>query len=80
MNLFSDYQKKIFNSLKNLEKKNKIKFPPNQKSFAVELPPKNQEADISCYAAMILAKTNNSSPINLAETLKKSFQMLVESI
>ena len=71
MNLFLDYQKKIFNSLKNLEKRNKIKIPSKLKSFAVELPPKNQRADISCNAAMILAKTNNSSPINLAETLKK---------
>ena len=71
MNLFLDYQKKIFNSLKNLEKRNKIKIPSKLKSFVVELPPKNQRADISCNAAMILAKTNNSSPINLAETLKK---------
>ena len=71
MNLFLDYQKKIFNSLKNLEKRNKIKIPSKLKSFAVELPPQNQRADISCNAAMILAKTNNSSPINLAETLKK---------
>ena len=71
MNLFLDYQKKIFKSLKNLEKRNKIKIPSKLKSFAVELPPQNQRADISCNAAMILAKTNNSSPINLAETLKK---------
>jgi len=71
MNLFLDYQKKIFKSLKNLEKKNKIKIPVKIKSFAVELPPKNQKADISCNAAMVLAKTNNTSPINLAEILKK---------
>jgi len=71
MNLFLDYQKKIFNSLKNLEKKNKIKIPTKIKSFAVELPPKNQKADISCNAAMILAKINNTSPIDLAEILKK---------
>ena len=75
MNLFYNYQEKIFNSLKNLEKRNKIKIPSKLKSFAVELPPKNQRADISCNAAMILAKTNNSSPINLAETLKKYLLM-----
>ena len=73
MNLFLDYQRKIFNSLKNLEKRNKIIIPPKLKSFTVELPPTNQRADISCNAAMILAKTNNSSPINLAETLKKYY-------
>ena len=71
MNLFLDYQKKIFNSLKDLAKKKVIQIPLKLKSFTVELPPKNQEADISCNAAMILAKVNNSSPAKLAEILKK---------
>ncbi len=69
MNLFLDYQKKIFNSLKKLERKKLIEIPSNLKHFTVELPPKNQKADISCNAAMILAKVNNSSPIKLAEIL-----------
>jgi len=71
MNLFLDYQKKIFNSLKILKRKNTIKIPSQIKSFTVELPPKNQEADISCNAAMILSKANNSSPLELAENIKK---------
>ena len=71
MNLFLDYQEKIFSSLKNLEKKKKIQIPSNIKSVTVELPPKNQKADISCNAAMVLAKANNSSPVELAEILKK---------
>ena len=71
MNLFLDYQKKIFNSLKNLEKKKLIQIPLQLKNFTVELPPKNQKGDISCNAAMILAKDNNSSPIKLAEIIKK---------
>ena len=71
MNLFLDYQKKIFNSIKNLEKKKLIQIPSQLKNFTVELPPKNQKADISCNAAMILAKYNNSSPIKLAEIIKK---------
>ena len=70
MNLFLDYQKKIFNNLKNLEKKKLIKIP-SQLNLTVELPPKNQNADISCNAAMILAKINNNSPIVLAEILRK---------
>jgi len=68
MNLFLDYQKKIFFSLKKLEK---INIPKKIRSFAVELPPKNQRADISCNAAMILAKANDTSPYNLAEVIKK---------
>ena len=71
MNLFSDYQKKIFNCLKNLEKKKVIQIPQKIKSFAVELPPQNQKADISCNAAMVLAKLNNSTPVKLAEILKR---------
>ena len=71
MNLFSDYQKKIFNSLKNLEKKKIIQIPTQLKNLTVELPPRRQKADISCNAAMILAKVNNNSSVKLAEILKK---------
>jgi len=71
MNLFSDYQKKIFKNLKNLEKKKIIKIPQSLKSITVELPPKNEDAHLSCNAAMILAKKNDSSPEKLAEVLKK---------
>ena len=70
MNLFLDYQKKIFNCLKNLEKKKLIQIP-SQLNLTVELPPKNQRADISCNAAMILAKINNNSSAKLAEILKE---------
>ena len=71
MNLFLDYQKKIFNSLKVLSSKKIIYIPPKLKSFIVELPPRNQKADMSCNAAMVLAKVNNITPIKLAEILKK---------
>ena len=71
MNLFSDYQTKIFNSLKKLEKKKELKIPKKIKTFSVELPPKNQKADISCNAAMVLAKFNNIEPIVIANTIKK---------
>ena len=71
MNLFSDYQKKIFNSLKSLEKKKIVQIPSQIKSITIELPPKIQKADISCNAAMILAKINNTTPTKFAEILKK---------
>lgn len=70
MNLFTNYQKKIFKSLKDLEKRKIISIPSKLKSFAVELPPKNQKADMSCNAAMILAKSNNIPPLKLAEIFK----------
>ena len=71
MNLFSDYQNKIYKTLKNLEKKKKVKIPKSIKNFNIEIPPHNQNGDISCNAAMILAKPNNISPIILADKLKK---------
>ena len=72
MNLFLDYQKKIFKCLKDLEKKKIIIFPLQIKNLTVELPPKNQKADISCNAAMLLAKINDTSPFKLAEILKNN--------
>ena len=71
MNLFLDYQKKILTSLKSLHKKGKVKIPYNFVNFSVELPPKNQKADLSCNAAMILARINKSSPNNLALIIKE---------
>ena len=71
MNLFFEYQEKITNELKSLEKKKIISIPPKLKGITIELPPKNQKADISCNAAMVLAKANSSQPFKLAEILKK---------
>ena len=71
MNLFSDYQKKIFDYLLVLKKKEIITIPEKITNVVVELPPKNQKADISCNAAMVLARANATSPINLAKVIKK---------
>ena len=73
MNIFLNYKKKIFNSLKILERKKAIKIPKNFSGLAVELPPQKENCDISCNAALILAKYNNISSINLANNLKKYF-------
>ena len=73
MNIFLYYQKEIFKSLKNLERKKIIKIPNKFKGLSVELPPKNTSGAISCNAALILAKYNNISSLDLAEILKKNF-------
>jgi len=70
MNLFSDYQKKILSSLKKLEKDKLIHMPDEFKGFIVERAPKDQNADLSCNAAMILAKLNKTPPNSLAIILK----------
>ena len=72
MNIFLDYQDKIFISLKKLEKKKLIRIPKKLIGLTVELPPKNESAAISCNAALILAKSNNTSSVQLAEILKKN--------
>ena len=59
--------------LKSLEKKKIIDLPDNLKSLIVELPPKEHKADMSCNVAMILAKFNQKTPLDLANILKKNF-------
>jgi len=71
MNLFLNYQKRFMDYLKSLEKKKIIDLPDNLKSLIVELPPKEHKADMSCNVAMILAKFNKKTPLDLANILKK---------
>ena len=76
MNIFQYYQKRIFDILKILEKKKILKIPKKFKGLTVELPPKNKEAAISCNAALILAKHNNISSLDLAKILKKNLLII----
>jgi len=73
MNLFTDYQKKLLIALKEIKKKNILDFPENFNSHSVELPPKEQSADISTNIAMLLAKYNKKNPLDLANLIKKEF-------
>ena len=73
MNLFLNYQKKFLICLKDIAKKKVIDLPIDLKGLTVELPPKGNKADMSCNAAMILAKFNKKKPLNFAEILKKNF-------
>ena len=71
MNLLSDYQIKIQAFLKKLNSKKIIITPSKFHGLTVELPPKNNKSDISCNAALILAKFNKQEPFLLAEILKE---------
>jgi len=73
MNLFLDYQKKFLDYLKILKKEKIIDLPDNLKGITAELPPKGHKADMSCNAAMILAKFNKKLPLDIANILKKKF-------
>tara|TARA_B100000686_G_scaffold341334_1_gene418581 strand:- start:723 stop:2447 length:1725 start_codon:yes stop_codon:yes gene_type:complete len=72
MNLFTDYEIKILSLLKKLKNKKIIDLPNNFKGISIEIPPGNFKADISCNAAMILAKHNRTDPINFCYILKKN--------
>ncbi len=73
MNIFLDYQKKFLNCLNELNKNKIIECPDTIKNISVELPPKGHSADISCNAAMILAKYNKSSAQKLGFIIKEHF-------
>ena len=73
MNLFLNYQKRFLDYLKSLKNKKIIDLPNNLKSLTVELPPRGHKADMSCNAAMILAKFNKKKPLDFANILKKKF-------
>jgi arginyl-tRNA synthetase len=72
MNLLLDYQKRLLDYLKSLKNKKIIDLHDNLKNLTVALPPKGHNADISCNAAMILAKLNKKNPLDLANILKKN--------
>ena len=78
MNIFVEYQQKILKSLNGLQKAKKIKLPLKFKNITVEISPKNQKADISCNAAMVLSKYNNTNPVKLAEIIKKNLLITFE--
>ena len=73
MNIFVNYQKKFLNCLNELGKNKIIKCPDTINNISVELPPKDHPADISCNAAMILAKYNKTSPEELGLIIKEHF-------
>ena len=71
MNIFKLYKDKIINILKSANKENLIKLPENLNSINVDLPPSKFNCDISTNVAMVLSKSNEKSPIVLAEILSK---------
>ena len=71
MNIFKLYKGKIINILKSANKENLIKLPENLNSINVDLPPSKFNCDISTNVAMVLSKSNEKSPIVLAEILSK---------
>ena len=69
MNIFEIYLNKIIELIKSAKKDDLIKLPENLSGINVDIPPSKFNYDISTNVAMILAKSNNKSPLEIAEVI-----------
>jgi len=69
MNIFDLYLDKIIILIKKLNKEGSIELPESVNGINVDIPPSNFDCDISTNVAMVLAKANKKSPIDIANTL-----------
>ena len=74
MNIFKLYKDKIIEILKFAHKDKLILLPDNLNSITVDIPPAKFNYDISTNAAMILSKSNDKPPIEIAKLLSKIIQ------
>ena len=66
MNIFDIYLDKIIRIVTNQNKKDLLKLPKKLDSINVDIPPKQFDCDISTNVSMVLAKINETQPIELA--------------
>ena len=69
MNIFDIYLDKIVRIVIDQNKKGLIKIPETLNSINVDIPPKQFDCDISTNVSMVLAKINDTQPIELANKL-----------
>tara|TARA_Y100001970_G_scaffold286636_1_gene409314 strand:- start:2817 stop:4550 length:1734 start_codon:yes stop_codon:yes gene_type:complete len=69
MNIFDFYLKKITKIITNASKNKVIEIPESLSGINVDIPPSKFNSDISTNVAMVLAKINNKSPIDVANQL-----------
>ena len=74
MNIFDIYLDKIKKLVTTLNKKKAIEIPESLNGINVDLPPPKFDCDISTNVAMVLAKINKKSPIDLAKQLSESIK------
>ena len=71
MNIFEQYIYKIKKIILDLSKNGDLILPDNLDGINAEIPPSKFNSDISTNVAMVLAKLNNKSPIEIANILLK---------
>ena len=83
MNIFDQYLEKIKKVLLDQSNHGNLILPDNLDGITAEIPPSKFHSDISTNVAMFLSKTNNKSPLDLAEILIKHIKKndeLIEDI
>ena len=83
MNIFELYLDRIKSIIIDLNKKNGLLIPETFNGINAEIPPSKFDCDISTNVAMVLAKLNKKSPIELAEQISsviKEKDLLIETI
>ena len=80
MNIFESYLDKIKETLQELSKKGELVLPTLLTGITVEIPPSKFNSDISTNVAMVLSKSNQKNPNDLAhilsEHLKKNDKLI----
>ena len=69
MNIFDIYLDKIIKIVTDQNKKGLLKLPGTLDSINVDIPPNKFDCDISTNVAMVLAKINETQPLELANKL-----------
>ena len=83
MNIFDQYLDKIKKIILDMSNNGELILPDTLNGITSEIPPLKFNSDISTNVAMVLAKQNNISPLNLANTLAdalKENDNLIENI
>ncbi len=70
MNIFENYLSKISKIIIDNKKNLKLSVLENLDNINLEVPPDHLDYDLSSNASLVLAKTNNLNPINLAKKIK----------
>ena len=69
MNIFETYLDKIIKLIKSAKEDNLLELPENLSGINVDIPPDKFNCDMSTNVAMVLSKTNNKSPVEIAELI-----------
>ena len=83
MNIFELYLEKIKSIITDLSKQDKLLVPETFNGINAEIPPSKFNCDISTNVAMVLAKLNKKSPMELAEPISsiiKEKDPMVETV